>query len=1089
MAGENIRLRIVCDEPVEATTWHFRTGVPFAKKQLTDGIAVTLFRDGREIPVQTEVLATWGPRGSELGKSVKWLGLDFVDSLAVGGEAAYLLHAGRRGAVAKGLTVREAADTITIDNGPLLLAFSKRTFNVFHSVARNGKPVIAPGAMRGAYVVDGEGNIFLAANDAAPEVRVEMQGALAAVVRAEGWFVNPDAKTEASPGDPKERPRGGFCRFVTRVYVAAGQPDVRVQHTFILTEDSERATLRDIGIGLPVAQGAKATYGGVKGEHEGHTYLLQKSWDRFEVNVVRRDGTPREIAEGQKAAGWVSAGAVAVGIRDFWQNFPKELELRNPQSELVVHLWPDHGAPRMETKETLNDDNVWRLPFVHSGGKLDFRIPQCLKEKESFPELHGGGYIDNLYESNAIGIAKTHDLLVSFDPAGFEARIAAFQANPHVLADPGHTAATRVFGRIPPCEPAKRPLTEHRYRESMKWIIRSKNAAGSFGMWNYGDLHTYLAMKRDRVWPKYRRLWAATHYNYPRVAWWLYWRSGDHAIGQHARREGRHIMDTDICHWTNELFSSRPTYDDRKAVGGLCDYKGVVHWHAGDRNAYNACIDFMLYDYYLTGNRRAWDVALEHGQHIVKTGEQNHGRGAAGQADTLVELYTATWDPKVGERLKWHVGRIMATPPEKHPGDKLDWTPWILRYWELTHDPAVKDYILHWVDGPASARMQLPAYAYYITGEKKYAVQCARYVFMNSVRTVVREDDYNGMYGRQMKPWADELTAGLLSLEAAEAVRLALADFQPKGEWPYWINWGLTIPYTLSKDTTQSYFKEEYPWPDDDRFRVTSYVYHDGKPRKLWLGIASMNPKLGADVRLFGPGGKLIKEVHRQDYNRVIRGQTGEGQTAIKKIWPRGQYPVENGHVIIGGKKYKMDGAQAILEIRPRKSPEDMFAMCGEAVVLDGDDPQGLYEVEHVGAFYLPVPILPPEGRLWIKVGKESTIGIGEVQYFYVPEDVEEFEMGFLPTYQRDRFRAKLRLAAGAILNPDCEAVASISCGLETKPQIVKVQVPPEHRGKTWGLAGRLFSIVHLKNVPPYISPSYATFQGEPRVPDVGTDR
>jgi hypothetical protein len=257
-----------------------------------------------------------------------------------------------------------------------------------------------------------------------------------------------------------------------------------------------------------------------------------------------------------------------------------------------------------------------------------------------------------MYKANAIGVAKTHDFLISFEPEQMPERMAQFDSNPQVLPDPKYIATTGVFGPILASDPDNQPLVEHRFNNSMKWIIRSKDAFGSFGMWNYGDVQTYFESKDGNVWPNYRRLWAATHYNNPRVAWWLAWRSGDHAILQHARRETQHIIDVDLCDWTNELFESRehqPVYHSRKAVGGICDYKGVVHWHAGDRYAYNTCVDFMLYDYYLTGNRRAWDVANEHVRYITRVASQNIGRGAAGQSDTLVEFYKATWDPAVGE--------------------------------------------------------------------------------------------------------------------------------------------------------------------------------------------------------------------------------------------------------------------------------------------------------------------------------------------------------------------------------------------------------------------------------------------------------
>jgi len=1088
MPEQGVKLKLTAAPTRDLSTWHFRTGVPFAFGALKAGEPLRLLQGDREIPVQTEVLATWGPADSEFGSAVKWLGVDFVDRVSAGEQTEYRLVKGKL--TRSKLTVNETDHHITINNGRLNLVVNKTGgFNLFESVKLGGKAVVAPGQATGAYIVDGQGRTFLARHDATANVKVEMSGSVAAVIRAEGWFVNPKVRITTPPKEPGPRPEGGFCRFVTRIYVAADQPDVRVQHTFILTEDSDTTTYRDIGIALPISNSTSASYGGVKGEHDGHTYLLQESWDRFTVHRVTSDGS-NVIAEGEKPEGWITAGNIAVGIRDFWQNFPKELEADTAAGQMRVHLWPDHGLPRKQTTQTLNDKNAWRLPFVHSGDELDFRIPEVLADSKSFPQLHGGGYIESMYKANAIGVAKTHDLLISFEPKHMSARMAAFNVDPHALADPQYTASTRIFGPIPAAEPGKRPLLEHRYNASVRFVRRSADLSGSFGMWNYGDLHTYLRIEGETVWPQYRRLWAATHYNYPRVAWWQYWRAGDHEVGLHARRESRHIMDVDICHWTNELFESRehqPVYHRRKAVGGLCDYKGVVHWHAGDRNAYNACIDFMLYDYYLTGNRRAWDVAMAHGRYIQKTGTKSIGRGAAGQADTLIELYKATWDPTVGERLVWHLNRILKIPPGNHD-QKLDWTPWITRYWDLTHDPAIKDYLIGWLEDYGSARLNLWAYGYYITGKKDYATRVAQSLLQHEVTTIVGSAQFDGMIGRNMKPWADELTSAMPSLKAAESATLQLSDFQPVKHWPYWTNWGIRVPYTIYKKLIDDYFHGTFPWPQDDTFRITSYIYHDGSPKKLWLGVQSMSARPATNVELFAPDGGLIKHVQLEHFDRVIRVVSREGAVAVKKIWPaRYNYPREGDKVTINGKTYDVERDQVILETRPCRSPEDVYALCSEAVTLTSNDPKGFYKVVHAGPFYTPVPILPPSGKVWLKVGTESTIEIGGFQYFYVPPDCEQFEMSFLPTYTKTRFKSKLRLASGAILNPDCKPVASISCGLATRPQVITITVPPAHRGKAWGITGQLFSIVSMKGVPPYISPSFDAVATPPHVPDIVT--
>jgi hypothetical protein len=80
----------------------------------------------------------------------------------------------------------------------------------------------------------------------------------------------------------------------------------------------------------------------------------------------------------------------------------------------------------------------------------------------------------------------------------------------------------------------------------------------------------------------------------------------------------------------------------------------------------------------------------------------------------------------------------MATPPDKHDR-MLDWIPWLQRYWDLTHYPAASDYLL---DNRGGGRLQNFAYAYYITGDRKYATRCARTILQNSLTTAVRDDEF-----------------------------------------------------------------------------------------------------------------------------------------------------------------------------------------------------------------------------------------------------------------------------------------------------------------------------------------------------------
>jgi hypothetical protein len=99
------------------------------------------------------------------------------------------------------------------------------------------------------------------------------------------------------------------------------------------------------------------------------------------------------------------------------------------------------------------------------------------------------------------------------------------------------------------------------------------------------------------------------------------------------------------CHFTTPEFSTQGD-DAGKLVGGLGDYKGYVPWHAGNRvGDYNNMVDFILLDYYLTGNGRAKDVAREIGELLIQHARGTVSREAAAMG-ALLHYYQHTWDAR-----------------------------------------------------------------------------------------------------------------------------------------------------------------------------------------------------------------------------------------------------------------------------------------------------------------------------------------------------------------------------------------------------------------------------------------------------------
>lgn len=1041
----DISLRMTRPAPADLTACAMRAGVPFARGELTDKDAVRLFCGTTELPLQTEVMATWGPPDSPDGRSIKWLGLDFVQpNLKTGVAPEYRLTIGdRTRAPDNPVTVEETPSAIRLRNGPLDIVINRAGFNLFESVKADGKQILSR-PMPGAYMRDERGRTYWACKDPRAAVTVEARGPLAAVVRAEGWFVNPDDGNRTPvAGEPSQRPVGGFGRFITRIYVTQGQPAVRVQHTFILTEDSPKTRYGDIGIVFPIDKDAAVQFGGTGAPARVAAHLLQKSADRFDF--IR---TGEEAVSGARAEGWVQAGPLALAVKDFWQNYPKEIEFDPAASTLTLCFWPRHGVERVETIPAVGPLNGWQLPFVHTGRLLDFAVPPDFLDKKTFGQeagyLGSGQSVEQGMRANALGIAKTHEILIAFGDREFDARRKHFQSAVHVLPDPRHIAGTRVLGHIAAADTVDFPDFEARLERGLLFYTRMLSHAGSYGMWNYGDVH-HKWLTRGEVWgPSYYRLWGGFHHGKPRLFWWAYLRSGNPDLLDFGRAELQHMADIDLCHWSNAAAAKGDPNSNRKMVGGLCDYKGFVHWNAGDRACYNSLIDVFLYDFYLTGNRRSRDAALEHGYYVFANAGADQGRTAAGQVDTLVNLYQATWDPKVGERMRQRAHVMMSRPP--YAQHATFWTPWLWRYWETTQDPVAREYILNWAEAGFMDRagdpklkavreamlakketwygpfpedgLDITAYAYYITGDSKYADYCRERLRYRSSFTFLKDGDLlDGWNGQDWYEWAFSVRDGMIALEAARKGKLTMDDLPAGG----WIN---IITPRLDNASGQRVIGKDYPLPANaPSQRFTTVFYHDGAARQIPLGTRSQYNTTVA--KLSSPAGALLKEF------------TTEG----------------------------------------RKSAV-------ESVAFGPEQPKGFYTVTHESPWSF-APALPAVEKSWMRVGPGVTWCVGRGRaFFFVPPDCARFELTFAPGYEVKPTQYRY-MGAGVVYDPDLRVVAPIASGNE-KCQVISVDVPPAQRGKVWSfVANDYVMLIGVRGIPSWVSASHRAFAGpNPLPPD-----
>ena len=664
-------------------------GVPIPRGVMLTDKKIRLLRpDGREASLQSKVTARWSPRGY-----VKWILIDFPGRVDSNKVTQYTLEYGpdvKRGRPAKPVTLTRANGQITVNTGPLEFTVKERGFSFLESAKLTGEELISGSRLT---LTDEHGTVYQASNDLNSEVTIEEAGPLRVVLAAKGWFVDKKKKVG---------------RYVVRIHAYRGQRHVRVFHTFIITEETKKLRYRNIALESTLTQKGKMIFGLEKGKPVSmsgdNAYLVQDSY-----NEGRLIGGDRRIklTERKRSAGWVDTGRVTVSVRDMWQNFPKELEVEG--NALRVHFWPRHSTPVSHPPDTIDEHNVHMLWFAHEGRNLDFSIPKSYSNLYTKGQSPGSefDYVANVTRDDsdeALGVAKTHEMLWHFQAPAQTGRHAAeaFSQDIGCLPSPKWIGETKAAGHLHPVDTARFPRVELGLSTFFDWKRSSGAFTHDYGMWNFGDFHTRLVHDKKRTRWEVHRTWNNHHYGIPRQPWLLYMRSGDVKYLEWARRSNLHHMDVDICHYSTPEYKAKG-YPHGKIPGALTDYKGLVHWHSGNRlYDYNSCVDYLFYDYYLTGQQRSIDVAKETADAFARIGQSpGIGRDGEGPASTFAFLYAATFDARLLPRVYAWADKLMSCQAEDGsmlPDRWFSFAPWLTRYCDLTRDPRGYRVLEKWAD-------------------------------------------------------------------------------------------------------------------------------------------------------------------------------------------------------------------------------------------------------------------------------------------------------------------------------------------------------------------------------------------------------
>ncbi len=338
-------------------------GVPFAPGALWESGRLR-FVDGagNVLPSQAEIAALWAREGS-----IQWVRFDTIATPASGvfvevGErprsgdfqspkAARPALRATESHPYGALKIEEAGQQLLVDTGAARYTLECGASPVAE-IQMEGQRVASSEGMRGLYVVDQNGRTASAAAEG-ETMEIESRGPVSACVRFEGDYRTADGHR--------------LARHITRLGFYAGQAEAKIQHTLVLTEDSNEVWFTDIGWEFAVDAGANAEASFAISRDDASKFvsaaltdaddsarLLQDSHFRFQhgKNHFAVNGPAGVLHEGEECGDWFALlgehGGLGWSCRDAAWQHPKEFEAR--PDRVTLHLWSSRGGEDLDFK-------------------------------------------------------------------------------------------------------------------------------------------------------------------------------------------------------------------------------------------------------------------------------------------------------------------------------------------------------------------------------------------------------------------------------------------------------------------------------------------------------------------------------------------------------------------------------------------------------------------------------------------------------------------------------------------------------------------------------------------------------------------
>ncbi|MBL4701344.1 MAG: hypothetical protein JKX85_08800, partial [Phycisphaeraceae bacterium] len=608
-------------------------GVPITDRHMFKAQQFRLLdAEGEPIACQITPTALWEQEGA-----IKWVIVDAnvqIDDPLTPVELT--LEYGRSVRDVEPLQTMPITDSdthITVDSGKLKVTFSKTTGTLIDAATLDGKPVMVPDSQRGGYFVDNNDQTYrTSGKDDQYKLVVEVAGSLHTILRATGWYVN-DAGQKA-------------CRYTTRIHLYKDQPMLRMEHTWIVTLDTDPFWFKDLGLNLPMSIAA-ASKAMVSVSNEKLTQSITQTLEGKTLSLTQNDLAKSTVTHANKqlsisaqTGGWVSLlgqdTGVTVTVRDMAMQFPNQLDVT--ENGIKFHAW-----------KTLQDKE---LNFRHEG------IAKLWGQK-TWQRMNENVISQGALESrvsNGLGFARTHHLTLAFhEPKEAQAQIAGAlgQYEPIASVDPQWIKNSKSLPLILPTYDEDRfAAYETQIKEKFDEYVQVANHLDPMiGFWDYGrgcpqDLAPPGSSPQNPLGTSKGWTYSGINanddmsYGNPQLPWLLYLRSGDRKYLRRARAMTTHVMDTRIIHWHNKSLG-REIGQSYKRTGTWVFDGSDAGW-TGDIWA-----GFLATAYQVTGYQRSLDVLGEIANGYAHTNRPVQNHQTVTYLGAIARYYTSTWDKKL----------------------------------------------------------------------------------------------------------------------------------------------------------------------------------------------------------------------------------------------------------------------------------------------------------------------------------------------------------------------------------------------------------------------------------------------------------